>query len=704
MRSNRDVREHVGRVMKLVEGDAPSAQGGRGDRLLRSWQRSLARHNVDPARTSEPRVLTQTVLRERRDRLEALLLIGRQAVTSLHSQLSDMEYCVLLTDAEGATLVYEGVPRLEKELRAEGFRAGTCWSEVDEGTNGVGTTIIDGAPTLVHRGEHFRAHNITFTCSAAPIFAPDRTLLGILDASALYSPEDRKSQSLVFRLVVAKALAIENAYFAKAHETDWLLQLSPVPEAVDAQAPWAIAFDVAGTIRDANRKARADLLPEGGIPGAHLDEVFDCSAIEIIRRAHTQPGVPVRVRTLARGTALYGLLRAPARSAGAASSSWDAQARAAGSATAGNRTDPHARTPQSTIPKADHAPRQQQRTGLPQARVDPAPTSGDGRGDGFDQLAIGDPRLRREVERLRRLADNRIPILIQGETGTGKEAFARAIHQSSARRDRPFVALNCASIPEGLIESELFGYRPGAFTGARAKGSRGKILLSSGGTLFLDEIGDMPFALQSRLLRVIAEREVLALGAETPELVDLHVICATHRDLATLVRQHQFREDLYFRLNGARVDLPPLRERSDKEEVILRLLREEADEARRDVALDAECLQRLKSYRWPGNIRELRNVLRYACAVCDGTAVGVDSLPPGVCPAIPRAQAAGPSGSDEGADHPVPPCADARGERVVAALRIHHWRVAPTARDLGVSRATLYRWMDELAIVPPNRS
>ena len=234
-----------------------------------------------------------------------------------------------------------------------------------------------------------------------------------------------------------------------------------------------------------------------------------------------------------------------------------------------------------------------------------------------DDAAL-DPRIAESLRLAVRVKDRNLPVLIQGETGAGKEVFARQLHQASARRDKPFVALNCAAIPESLIESELFGYVGGAFTGAAAKGMRGLLQQADGGTLFLDEIGDMPLGLQTRLLRVLAEGEVAPLGAARRQAVDIQVICATHRDLAALVAAGGFREDLYFRLGGARFELPPLRERSDRLALIRRILDEETAHCGVRIELGEAALECLLGYRWPGNVRQLRHVLRYACALCGG--------------------------------------------------------------------------------------
>src|SRR5690242_18503039 len=244
----------------------------------------------------------------------------------------------------------------------------------------------------------------------------------------------------------------------------------------------------------------------------------------------------------------------------------------------------------------------------------------------LEELAGEDPRMLRYARNGRRIADSDVALLIQGPTGSGKEAFAHAMHLASRRAARPFIAVNCAAIPETLIESELFGYKPGAFTGARREGLRGRIVQSSGGTLFLDEIGDMPLALQSRLLRVLEEREVLPLGSEGAIAVDLHVLAASHRNLRDMIARGAFREDLYYRLNGITLELPALCERMDKERLIQHALAAETGNGR-PAAIERDALQRLLIYPWPGNIRELRNVIRTALAICEGGVVRAMDLP-----------------------------------------------------------------------------
>jgi len=300
----------------------------------------------------------------------------------------------------------------------------------------------------------------------------------------------------------------------------------------------------------------------------------------------------------------------------------------------------------------------------------------------------------RNVRSAHRIATLRVPVMIQGPTGAGKEMFARALHAASDRAGMPFVALNCAAIPESLIESELFGYRSGAFTGARKEGMKGKILQSSGGTLFLDEIGDMPVGLQTRLLRVLEEQEVIPLGTETALKVDLRVICASHQNLRAMITRGEFREDLYYRLNGITLELPPLALRTDKERLIREFLAAETSDSR-PAAIEVDAFQQLLTYRWPGNVRELRNVIRTALAICDGGVVRLRDLPSEVRDGD-SAQKSDPSVQIQQTPQPAP---DER-EQLLRCLRECDGNMSLAAKKLGVSRNTLYRHCRRLDITP----
>jgi sigma-54 dependent transcriptional regulator, acetoin dehydrogenase operon transcriptional activator AcoR len=340
----------------------------------------------------------------------------------------------------------------------------------------------------------------------------------------------------------------------------------------------------------------------------------------------------------------------------------------------------------------------------------------------LEELAGEDSQMLRNVRCAHRIADTNVSVLIQGPTGSGKEAFAHAIHVASRRTDRPFIAVNCAAIPETLIESELFGYKPGAFTGARREGLRGRIVQSSGGTLFLDEIGDMPLALQSRLLRVLEEREVLPLGSEGAIAVDLHVLAASHRNLREMIARGAFREDLYYRLNGITLELPALCDRTDKERLIQHALAAETGNGR-PAAIERDALQRLLVYAWPGNIRELRNVIRTALAICEGGVVRAMDLPREIrdaessCGGARADTMAGrftvslPESSPDSEAASRPPTALGRNRLQAAeraallrAIEELHGNMSRVAAELGVSRNTLYRKIKRHGIAPVRRS
>jgi transcriptional regulator of acetoin/glycerol metabolism len=314
----------------------------------------------------------------------------------------------------------------------------------------------------------------------------------------------------------------------------------------------------------------------------------------------------------------------------------------------------------------------------------------------LEELTSNDPVMIEVIERGKRFVDRGIPVLILGETGTGKELLARALHAYSIRRDAAFVALNCASIPDTLIESELFGYTRGAFSGALNAGMKGKLIQANGGTLLLDEIGDMPAAQQTRLLRAISEREVTPLGAASPTTINFQLICATHQDLSVLVEEGRFRADLFYRIAVGVLRLPALRERSDLGRLIERIANEEADDHVSDLTFEDDARGVLKSYEWPGNLRQLRAALRYACAVMKDSTIRVDDLPRELMNlrAFPAARQC-----MEQVHSPMEDCVKpSQRDRLLEVLANTRWNISAAAKDLGICRSSLYRQLKSLGI------
>ncbi|AET94649.1 acetoin catabolism transcriptional regulator (plasmid) [Burkholderia sp. YI23] len=648
-------REHIEAVVAATTcADALGSARTHDSIIESSWRRCVHQYGLDPSRMQEARILPQTRLREHQQRIDDFARIARHGLETLYEQVAGMGYVVLLTDALGVTVDYIGDANTDSALRRAGLYLGAQWSEAGAGTCAVGTALTTGQALTVHQIDHFDATHIPLTCTAAPLYDSRGALCAILDISALTSPQARDSQNLALQLVRIYAGHIENANFLRTHRQDWILKLNTSPEFVDVAPEYLIALDAGGRIVGHNRRAHAMLAAEIGRPiapgvlsadgaasliGARFDALFDARIEDLGRFVYSRPSELRAVPLAKSGALLYLSVMPPA--------------------------------PCFTATANVAAPR---------AVEVPAPLAA---------LCGGDAALTRQLERAAKLVDSPINLLVNGETGSGKEFFAKALHRASARRAGPFVAVNCAAIPETLIESELFGHLPNSFSGAGARAKRGLIQEADGGTLFLDEIGDMPRELQSRLLRVLAEGEVLAIGASRPVSVDVRVISATHHSLDALMQDGRFREDLYYRLNGARFALPPLRERTDLDWLIARFLGDDR------VTLSPAARERLHRHDWPGNLRELSNALRYARAVCSNGLIDVDDLPEG----FSASQAAPPRAIEEFDPHRLPP----EGMLLMQYLRAASWNLSAVARQIGVSRMTLYRRMARYGIKSPNQ-
>ncbi|WP_341888734.1 sigma-54-dependent Fis family transcriptional regulator [Variovorax sp. YR752] len=606
--------------------------------LQRSWQRS-ARFGLAPSgrMPGAPHASGPQLVRAL-DHQRELVAHARPVMEYLFDQTRDTDSMVILADAQGMLLQSLGDASFVDRAQRVALRPGANWHEQWRGTNAIGTALADAAPAVVHAGEHYLERNGFLTCTAAPIADPCGRVLGVLDISG----DHRGYHRHTLALVRSAARMIEHRLFDTRHAAGLRVRLHAQPEGIGTVAEGLLALSDDGWITGADAAARSML---GLQPG-------DCSARTI---EHVlQLGMD----------ALW---------------SW---ARQGGSA-------PHVarRHDGSVLWLRVEAGR----TVLALQTTRPVPRVAM-TGDPLAALDSGDAAMHAAVDRARRVLDKPIALLLHGESGVGKEVFARAVHASSARRDGPFVAVNCAALPESLIEAELFGYRAGAFTGASREGAPGRIREAHGGTLFLDEIGDMPLAMQARLLRVLQDRQVVPLGGGKPVAVDFRLICATHRHLRSELDAGRFREDLYYRLNGLTLTLPPLRERQDQLALIERLLREIAPG--RDLQLAPELAQAVSRYRWPGNLRQLHNALQTACALLDeGEAeIGWTQLPDDLAAEL-RDTSAPRAVLDDTADLRM------QSERTVRqTVQACEGNLSEAARRLGISRNTLYRKLDELGL------
>ncbi len=581
-----------------------------------SWMRCIAL-GLDMRRPPPPEFVSPAVLRQEQQRCSLVRGLALAEMHTLHQQISGSNFMVAFASAEGLLLDIIGDHSFRDASDAAGIRPGALWTERHCGTNGLGTAAHLKRPVAVHGDQHFFPRYNNLTCVAAPIFAPDGELTGILDASSDCLSRQTHTQALVGMA----ATQIENGLFREYHRGDILIAFHNRGEYLHTLSAGLLAVDEDGRILSANRAARVLLHGLPAAAGRHFADVFRTDFNRFVdegRRSERQ--------------------------------SLEDDVGSQFVATIENtRQFPMLSQPRVTAP----AP--------------PTPTT--------TEFVSADPAIAAIVRQVETAAARKMPILVRGETGTGKEQLARHAHAAS-RRSGAFVPVNCAALPDSLIEAELFGYAEGSFTGARKGGATGLFKEADGGTLFLDEIGDMPVALQAVLLRLIDDWTVRPVGGARSR-VDIFLVSATNAGLEDAVAQGRFRSDLLYRLNTLEVTLPRLRDRTDFESIVRRLI----DDIDPGCEIAAPTMAALAARAWPGNIRELRNILaRLALAGGDGPEASV------IADLIGQAPPAK-SGSLQ----------DMQLASILAVHAETAGNVSETARRLGVSRNTVYRALGQTA-------
>lgn len=627
----------------LTHGILPA--GVVNETIIRSWQRSAER-GIGMER-GETRCTPRHDLMRRRDVNNTLLLRSQPVMENLYHEICGTSSMVLLADREGVVLHSIGDPDFVDQAQKVYLKPGGIWSEGVNGTNAIGTALEEQTAVHVQSSEHFIDRNRFLTCSATPIFDPRGAVLGALDVSGDYRGHHQHTMALV-RL---SAQIIENQMFAPEFPNDIVVCFHLKPEFIGTLYEGIAVFSPQGDFIAANRSALLQFgLDRFRMTGHSFASLFRLSLAKLLKMDSLQHH-PVLKLQLQSGAEVYG------------------------------RVWPGASTsPVTFLPIARSSSKenklQSQMAGNPAL---------------LKELELGDRRMQGLIGKALKVVGHDIPIMIEGESGTGKEMLARALHMAGPRRNGPFVPVNCASIPEGLIESELFGYQEGAFTGAKRNGHIGKIREADKGTLFLDEIGEMPLLLQARLLRVLQDRMVSPLGGTGSYRVELSVICATNRRVRDAVAAGTFREDLYYRLNGLLLTLPSLKEREDRVQLARKILDDLAG-PERTVSISPQVLLIFENHPWPGNIRQLHNVLRTALALLgEGCEITVDELSEDF---IEQA------GCIEGGDEGTAPSVESGGEELLADVEARlisstldrtGGNIAAAARQMGIGRNTLYR-------------
>lgn len=612
---------------RFVHGE-PFDAGAVRSPIRESWQRCRDA-GVDPQRARPPRIGDAAAIEALRHAHRELLAAAAHTWALLSPALGASEVVFVVADAAGVVLEVHGNAALVAEAAARGTAAGYDWGESASGTNALGTGAVLGHPIIVHSTEHYCATGKVWDCAAAPVRRlSDGALLGLVDITSMGGLSDHHSLALA----VTAAHQVEHTLHAQElARTVRLLQWYRTPD-----MPWqhrpSMLLDRKGRVITANDTAQAicDSLPghfelRDGVPVA-------------------PPGAAVTIMA----TAPYG---------GDERGAQDGTAWHGGVVTiASDATGTRAAIRHEDAPSA--------------RRFHPA----------FLTLTTRDARLFDLMSRAERVARANAPVLLHGETGTGKELFARALHQCSGVSAGPFVAVNCGTLTKELAASELLGYEAGAFTGASGKGRVGKFELADGGTLFLDEVGELPLDVQVHLLRVLQDQVVVRVGGNAERTVRVRIIAATHRDLEQEIDAGRFRADLYFRLKVFTLALPALRERRGD----VALLTERFLTQLHGVyglgakSASAELLDVLTQHDWPGNVRELLGLVESMYILGEGPLLTVRDLPEDFL----RKRRA-----------PVLTAVPADDERaqILAAIAEDGSNMSRAAQRLGMSRSTLYR-------------
>jgi transcriptional regulator of acetoin/glycerol metabolism len=631
----------------VIQGEPASAEIR--PEVLRSWKRCLE-IGIDPLADAAPQLVPAgelaRLLRESRDLVE----IARPVMDMIEISVRDTGFIVSVSERSGCVLLVGGDKEI-MEMAGQNYYQPGCIRDIEHaGTNAIGMCLMEGRPIQLTGAEHFNVSFHPWTCSSAPIRGSRGEILGVITLSGRSMGRHKHTLALV-----SAAAETIGSQLRERELSDEKLRLNSMLSLVfDSIAGGVIAVDMNLRTTHINKTA-ANML------GVEPDQVVGKSLAQEIRPEAA-------------------LMRA------FKSRNYFSDTEIGFSCPVGHRNymcsiDPirdssgHGIGAIITLAEKHQVIRIAKKIGGNYAKYR------------LSDIKGKDPEFLRQVELARIAAKTNSRVLIIGESGTGKELFAQAIHNESGRRNEPFVAISCAAIPRDLIESELFGYRGGAFTGARREGMVGKFELANRGTLFLDEVNGLPLDLQAKLLRVLQQNEILRLGDTRTIPIDVRVLAASNCDLIAEVENDNFRKDLYYRLNVVEIYIPPLRRRKEDLELLIdhimkRLCREMGMPRPR---ISEEVLEILEGYHWPGNVRELENCIERALLLSQGNTIQKIHIPERTLHPNYR-------------DHGVSSLQNTFRKAVETTLSECDGNVSRAARQLNIARSTLYRKMREFGL------
>lgn len=618
--------------------------------VSRSWSRCLE-NNLNPYKLKKKR-LTDNQLQKALARKRQLIHVAKPFMEKIYQFVAGSGFVVVLLDNDCNILELVGDKNVISSH--DHLAIGENWSEEFKGTNAMGTVLMEKEPLQIYAQEHFCKMNHGLTCSAAPIMNADKQLEGILDISGDY----RQVHAHTLGMVVSAVAAIEKQLELELANENIIYAYEQLNAVVDAMSDGLISFDKKGEIIKINAPANQILgLKKDAALGKTLKQVFQTDFITktILKDLEMLNDYEVFVDTPSGQQQITLSARAIKGPYGKISGGV------------------------MTI------------TEIKQIRKLVTRMTGAQASFSFDDAIGNSQAFKKVVELAKQTVSSNSSVMLYGESGTGKEVFAQAIHNQSTCANGPFIAVNCAAMPRELIQSELFGYEEGAFTGAKKGGRPGKFELANGGTIFLDEIGDMPLEVQAILLRVLQEKRINRLGSIRSIPVDCRIIAATNKDLYKQITRGYFRLDLFYRLNVITITIPPLRKRKED---ILQLSKHfltnfSRQFNREDMSLSPEVESILLRYWWPGNVRELQNAMERAVNVCPGKVIEPEYLPE----KLQRV-----SDEKQHDSQPALSLEEAEKQTIMRALYFYRGNITSAAGVLGIGRNTLYRKLKSYGI------
>ncbi len=623
-----------------------------------SWERCLSQ-GVNPEQTAAPLLATEGNLHILRQKNTDLMKCARPVLAQARVFLRDLETILILTDYNGVNLDVVGDPKCVDNAVGIGMVPGSGWKETVSGSNAVGTAMATGMPTQVHGEEHFIQGFKPWTCTAGIISDPyDNQLLGVIDVSGLSNTFDKFHVPLVvswanqIQLSLAKNtseqwnLIRENSQcdFKNSHRNAGKMLFDTQGRLIDHSQNACSILSSLGVEYDLSMKSRLSLERFGGDEIVYPHDAglwLSSDWIEPVKEKNEVVGFKIELPTNKRST---------------------------------QRTSAPANIAAIKVKSQD---------------------------DAFEKISGQSASVTASIEKARKAATTPLPVLILGDTGVGKEMFARAIHEASNFSNGPFIDLNCGAFTKDILSSELFGHVEGAFTGAKRGGMMGKIEAANGGTLFLDEIGEMPLEIQPVFLRVLQERKIHRVGAIAPIPVNFRLIAATNSYLRREVSEGRFRKDLFFRLSTVAIALDPLSRRKEDIEEIAHIVLKEIQDSQEIIPkrISASLVTALKNREWPGNIRELVNVIECMCYMSSNETLTTEDLPAGYQPG--ESLVSGVPTEQNQSSQSLSNLDIAEQQAIENAIIEFGGNITQAAKNLGIAKGTLYRKMKKYNLENP---